>query len=136
MPQTTMNWLDRLLLEPRLLLLAQQDGPGAAPGFLQDVWLPFLMVGVLYYFMVLRPERQQRSRHSELIENLKKNDHVVTAGGLHGVVVNAQPGQPDILLRVDESNNTRIRVQRSSIARVVADGDKGDKTEKTGEGAP
>ncbi len=48
--------------------------------------------------------------------NLKKNDHVITIGGILGVVVNAQPGSDEVTLRVDE--NTRIRVLRSSISRV------------------
>lgn len=105
------------------ILLAQEQG-AAPPALLQNLWLPFVLVGLLYYFMVLRPERQQRAKHVELLNALKKNDHVVTAGGVHGVVVSAQPGQADVVLRVDDSNNTRIRVQRSSIARVVVDHDK------------
>ena len=56
-----------------------------------------------------------------MLDNLKKNDRVVTAGGIFGTVVAVQPDA--VVLRVDENANTRIRVQRSSISRVVTDGE-------------
>jgi preprotein translocase subunit YajC len=83
-------------------------------------WLPFIVIGVLFYMMLIRPERRKRAEMSALLENLKKNDHVVTIGGIYGVVVNAPKGSADITLRVDDGNNTKLRVLRSAVSRVVS----------------
>ena len=60
-----------------------------------------------------------------MLEALQKNDRVVTIGGIYGVVVNAAKGTEDVMIRVDESSNTKLRVLRSAISRVVRaeDGD-------------
>ena len=97
-----------------MILLGQDPAPGL------PIWVPFLIVGVLYYFMLFRPEKAQRDNHKKLLNNLKKNDHVVTAGGIHGVVVNPMPGEDEVVLRIDEGSNTRIHIQRSSISRVLS----------------
>ena len=95
---------------------------------LQQFLLPFAVVAFMYYFMVVRPEKTNRDQHKELLENLKKNDHVVTAGGIHGTVVNADQGSPKVVIRIDENTNTKLHVNRSSIARVVTDSDSSEST--------
>jgi preprotein translocase subunit YajC len=53
-----------------------------------------------------------------MLENLKKNDRVITVGGIYGVVVNVAKGSEDITIRVDDGNNTRLRVVRSAQPRT------------------
>ena len=96
------------------VLLAQNE---ASPfGLL----VPLVLVGICYYLIVFRPERKLRQNHAEMLQSLKKNDRVITTGGIHGLVVTANPGASDVVLRIDEGTNTKIRVQRSSIAKVNA----------------
>lgn len=104
------------------ILLAQAEGTGVGLPF----WVPLALVGLLYYFMIFRPEKSQKDDHLQLLNNLKKNDHVVTAGGIHAVVVNPQPGSPEVVLRIDENSNTKIHIQRSSISRVITDATKSE----------
>lgn len=85
------------------------------------------MLGVLFYMIVLAPERRQRKVHAELLKNLKKNDRVLTSGGIYGAVVNIQGD--DVTLRIDEGTNTRVRVARSFILRVLSD----EPAEKSGD---
>jgi preprotein translocase subunit YajC len=110
-------------------LIAQQEAPagGAAaePAGGSGIntilpLLPWIMIGVLFYLMMVRPERRKRAELDTMLKNLKKNDRVVTIGGIFGTVVQASEGAEDVTLRVDESNNTRIRVLRSSISRVLS----------------
>ena len=89
--------------------------------------MPIVMIGVLFYLLIVRPEKRKQSDVAKMQLGLKKNDHVVTAGGILGVVVNAQQGSNEVTVRVDD--NTRIRVLRSSILRVVS-GDKPAEEEK------
>lgn len=113
-------WLDALWLAP---VLAWQDGKGDGGGLANSTLfqvLPFLLIGVLFYFMLIAPERKKRKEMQVLLDNVKKNDQVVTIGGICGTVVNASPGSSVVTLRVDDGNNTRIRVLRSAIARVGA----------------
>jgi len=95
------------------LVLAAAEGPN-----IFSLLMPIVMIGVLFYLLIVRPEKRKQSDVAKMQANLKKNDHVVTAGGILGVVVNASQGANEVTLRVDD--NTRIRVLRSSILRVVS----------------
>ena len=118
-----------------ILLLAQvSEAKPAAP---VDPQAPSLMaflpaiVGamMLYYFLIIRPERRKQSTHRSQLDLLKKNDRVVTIGGIYGVVMNVQPDADEVTLKIDETTNTKIRVTMGSIARVVG-------SESTGEKSP
>lgn len=116
--------LDTLLFVDVLLpLLAQQNGKAADGGLTSSMWFqlaPFLLIGVLFYFMLIAPERRKRKEMEQLLANVKKNDQVITVGGICGTVVNASPGSAVVTIRVDDGNNTRLRVLRSAISRVGA----------------
>ncbi len=103
------------------VLLAQANG-ASAPGW--DMWIPF-------YLLLIRPERQKRAEVTKMLNNLKKNDRVVTAGGIIGVVVNVTPNSEEVTIRVDEGTNTRLRVLRSAISRVQSVEESDDKSVTT-----
>jgi preprotein translocase subunit YajC len=106
-----------------VLLLAQQGAaqPGdGGPGlFLTNPLTLIIVLGFMFYLLVLRPESRRRAEMQKLLQNIKKNDEVVTVGGIYGVVVNAPQDSEFIWLRLDESTNTRVKVLRSSISRVL-----------------
>lgn len=77
--------------------------------------------------MILRPERRKQAGHREQLKSLKKNDRVVTIGGIYGVVMNVQRDADEVTLKIDEANNTKIRVTLASIGRVVGDEPPADK---------
>ncbi len=98
------------------------------PNFLLDFpWIPFVIIGLMFYFLMIRPERKRRAEMATMLENLKKNDRVVTIGGIHGVVVNVAKGTEEVTIRVDEASNTKLRVLRSAISRVITEGESADK---------
>lgn len=115
------SWLNLFtsLGEPLLAQAKAADGDG---GLLQSIFaspiLPFALIGIVFYLMMMRPEQRKRKAQEELLSQLKKNDRVITIGGIAGTVVNAAPGSTFVTLRVDDSNNTRLRVLRSAISRV------------------
>lgn len=78
-----------------------------------------LMIGVLFYWMVLRPESKRRADQAKMHKELKKNDRVLTIGGIYGTVVNAGQDSDEITLKVDESSNTKLRVSRSAVQSVL-----------------
>jgi len=91
------------------LLEVTQGGP---PPFLSIV--PFVLMFLVFYFILIRPQRKQQSEHEATIKNLNKNDEVVTTGGIHGTVVGLK--EKSVLLRIAE--NVKVEVDRSAIARV------------------
>ena len=94
--------------------------------------LPLVLVLGVLYFLVFRPQRkkqqQQEKERQEMIGSLKKNDHVVTIGGLHGIVVAVS--DEEVSIKVDEKNDIRVRVTREAIAKVV--GREGEGADKEG----
>ena len=96
------------------LVLAQGGGGGGAD--LLSPLLPFVMIGVLFYFLLIRPERRKRAELSQMLDNLKKNDRVYTIGGIIGTVVNVN--KDEVTLRVDDKSDTRLRLRRSAISTV------------------
>ena len=80
---------------------------------------PMVAIFLLFYFIILRPQRRQEQARREQLAALKKNDRVVTVGGIHGTVTNVRPDEDEVTIRVDDVTNTKLRVSRASIARVV-----------------
>ena len=89
---------------------------GIPPIFL--ILLGFL---VLMFIMTSFSSRKEKRKRQELLDALKKNDRVVTIGGIIGTVVEVKPNE--ITLKVDESSNTRMRFSRTAIQNVVGDDD-------------
>ena len=83
--------------------------------------LPLLVIFYLFYLLFLRPQRREQAARQEMLKNMKKNDRVVTVGGIIGVVTNVDRDKNEVTLKVDESTNTKLRLTLGSIARVVGD---------------
>ena len=97
-------------------------GGGGADGTALLVnFLPFIAIGVLFYFLLIRPQRSEQARRLTMLGAVKKNDRVVTIGGIYGVVANVHREADEVTLKVDEATNTKLRVTLSSIGRVLGD---------------
>jgi len=105
------------------LLFAQEQQPDSPFSGFGGLLPPMIMIGLLFYFLIARPERKRKAEMADMLGQLKKNDRVVTVGGLFGVVVNVSKDAEDVTLRIDDSNNTRLRVLRSAISRVIVEGE-------------
>lgn len=89
---------------------------GAQPGGGGPTFLIFLMViGVVFYFMVLMPGNKERNERDDMRKNLKKNDRIVTIGGICGTVVNAPSDGDEVTIKLDENSPTRMRILRSAV---------------------
>ena len=89
------------------------------------------MLGVvaLYVLMSAKPQGKGSVNKTELLANLKKNDRVLTAGGILGTVVNHRSDAEYVTLRVDDSSGSRMQILASSIVRVVTDEDSDKKAD-------
>jgi len=103
-----------------LLALAQAAAPASVPSVgdqLAQMLPMFVLIVVIFYFVIYRPQKQQREKHQALISQLKKGDKVVTSGGIWGTVTNV--GKETVTLQVAE--NAKIKVARDHILRVRGD---------------
>ena len=77
----------------------------------------FLIFGVMY-FLLIRPQMKQQRELSQMQAKLKKNDEVITTGGIHGTIANIK--DRTITLRVDD--NVRLEVDKTAVTRLVKEG--------------
>jgi preprotein translocase subunit YajC len=111
-------------LVARGAFLAQAEGAAPQLTPLQQILSsPFLLLGglmALFYLVVLVPERRRKAEEATRLLAIKKNDRIVTIGGIHGVV--ASIGDADtITIRLDESGATRMKIDRRSVARILSE---------------
>ena len=85
------------------------------PLFLQEDWGQTLIL--IFYFLVIKPEKSKQSERKNRIANLKKNDQVITSGGIHGTVVNVKP--TTVVLRVDD--NVKLEIDKDAISTVKSE---------------
>lgn len=122
------------------LLLAQETAKtasgapaeAAASGGTGDFWMFLLMPLALVVFMmlVMRPQKDQKQRE-QMLNELKKNDRVVTVGGIIAKVAIVSPETKSVKLVLDEKSGSCMTVTMSSIARVLTGDEKGDLNEES-----
>jgi preprotein translocase subunit YajC len=102
------------------ILFAQNGGAPPPGGGLYQLLFMGLMIAAMFYFMLFRPNQKREQDRRSMLATLKKNDHVVTIGGIKGVVANVKADEDEVVLKIDEATGAKIRVVLSSIARVIA----------------
>lgn len=97
---------------------AQAAGAASAgPGFILQM-VPLLLIFVVFYFLLIRPQQKRMKEHRALIDAVKKNDMVVTAGGMIGKVTKVE----DAEVEIEVSPNVRVRVVKATLSDVRSAG--------------
>lgn len=123
-------------------VFAQNAGGGGAAGgnppppTLFSPWTMFFAASLfLFYALVLAPEKRRKAERDHQLAKLKKNDRVITSGGIHGTVVatsSSSADDDDLVVTIKVDSNTRLKINRSAISVVVAEESSGD-NESSGE---
>ena len=100
-------------------LIGQEPAPAAPAPLFSGYTMFFAATVFLFYSLVLAPERRKRAEAEHLRTSLKKNDRVVTAGGIHGTIAAIDDDHDLVTVKVD--GNTRLKINRSAIASVIED---------------
>lgn len=74
--------------------------------------MPVILIFIIFYFLLIRPQKKTQDEHKKMVAGLKKNDEVITAGGIHGTIVNVK--DHTVTLKVDD--NVKVEVQKNSIS--------------------
>lgn len=75
---------------------------------------PLVLIFVIFYFMLIRPQKTKEKEHTQMLKGLNKNDEVVTSSGIHGTVVNVK--EKTIVLRIDD--NVKVEMEKNCVAYV------------------
>ena len=100
-----------------------QTDPNQAPppqGKKPNSQFTFILLGlmfVIFYFMIFRGPKKKQQQQKKMIQSLEKNARVQTIGGILGTVI--EVGENELTLKIDETNNTKIKVLPSAISRVI-----------------
>ena len=95
---------------------AAPGAPGAGGGLLS--FLPLILLFVIFYFLLIRPQTKRAKEHKTMVEALAKGDEVITGGGLAGKIT--QLG--DTLLTVEIAKGVEVKVQRNAVQAVLPKG--------------
>jgi preprotein translocase subunit YajC len=100
-----------------LALLQAAPAAGNPTGSMLTTIIPFGLVFVIFYFLIIRPQNKKQKETQKMIEAVKKGDKVITAGGVHAVVYSVDDKEKTVILKVDD--NTKMKFSKSAIASVV-----------------
>lgn len=75
---------------------------------------PLVLIFLVFYVILIRPQQKQQKEFKKMLESLKKNDQIVTIGGVYGTIVNVK--EKTLIVRVDE--NTREEIDKTAVARI------------------
>jgi preprotein translocase subunit YajC len=98
------------------ILPAFQEGAGAQAPNPLIAFMPFILIILVFYLLILRPQSKRQKEHTAMVKALQKGDRVVTAGGFHGVVQGVNDEEDTCLLEI--ADRVRVTVGRSSISHV------------------
>ncbi|HZB38983.1 MAG TPA: preprotein translocase subunit YajC, partial [Beijerinckiaceae bacterium] len=91
---------------------AQAAGTGGSGDIILQL-VPFLLIFVIMWFLIIRPQQRRVKEHAEMVKNVRRGDTVVTTGGIVGKVTKAVDGED---LEVEIAQGTRVRIVRGMIA--------------------
>lgn len=112
-----------------LLALLAQAPPTTQPtgleAFLKSPFPVLILVLVVFWWIMARGRNKERQRYEDMLKGLKKNDRVVTVGGIIGTIVDVR--DDEVVLKVDEASNTKVRFTRNAIKGLLGDAAVDDK---------
>lgn len=89
---------------------AAGQGAGGFTGF-----IPLILMFVIFYFLLIRPQQKKTKQHREMVANLNKGDRIITSGGIHGRIT----GLDESTLTVEISDRVRVKVARGNVGAKI-----------------
>ena len=105
--------LDSLLISTAW---AQTDGAASHPSLIEQLF-PFIIIFMIFFFLVIRPQQRRSQTHKGFLANMKRGDSVLTTGGILGTI----EGLTDQFVILQIADNVKIRVLKTQIASGVTD---------------
>ena len=94
--------------------------PGGIGGFLGSIYFPLIAFFAITYFLLIRPRQKEQKKHQEMLTSVKKGDHILTTGGIYGLVENVKEKEGILIVKI--ADKVKIEVARSAVASRVERG--------------
>ncbi len=107
------------LIDMAYALAGPPGGNGGEPqgiGGMASSFLPLILIFVIFYFLLIRPQSKKAKEHKQMLENLKKGDKIITTGGIHGIIEDIDANT--VTLKIGIKDDLRIKVSRNYIAGI------------------
>ncbi|PIQ88393.1 MAG: preprotein translocase subunit YajC [Candidatus Omnitrophica bacterium CG11_big_fil_rev_8_21_14_0_20_42_13] len=88
--------------------------PQAMPHPLLQI-VPVIIICFIFYFLIIKPQKAKSKEHEKTLTNLKKNDQIVTVGGIHATVINVK--EKTLVIRIDD--NVKIEIDKNAVGRLL-----------------
>jgi preprotein translocase subunit YajC len=98
-----------------LLTFSEQAPAGAGQGSFITALVPFILVFVIFYLLIIMPSRKKQKKHQEMVGQLKAGDKIVTSGGIYGTVM----GTKEDRIEVKISSNVKIDITKNAVAAII-----------------
>lgn len=95
------------------------DGQVEGAGGLFGAMVPLILIFVIFYFLLILPQRKRQKEHEQMIKNLKKGDKIITNGGIYGTVTRVKKNY----VEVEVANQVILKIQRSAISQLRRGGE-------------
>ena len=100
-------------------LALQAGGAQAARPNMLGALLPFVLVFVIFYLLIIMPQRKKQKKHLELVENLKPGDRIITTAGIFGTVMGVQKDRIELKIAA----NTMVKITKSAVGVILGASD-------------
>lgn len=101
-------------------LAGQAGGAQVARPNMLGALLPFVLVFVIFYLLIIMPQRKKQKKHLELVDNLKPGDKIITTAGIFGTVMGVQKD----LIELKIASNTNIKITKSAVGVIRGPNDR------------
>ena len=91
-------------------------GPAQPGGSFLTAIIPFVLVFVIFYLLIIMPSRKKQKKHQEMVEQLKPGDKIITTGGIHGSVMGVQSDKIEVKIAA----NVKVNVTKNAIAVITS----------------
>jgi len=99
-----------------LFNLLQQSQPSPRGGSFISVLIPFILVFVIFYLLIIMPSRKRQKKHQQMVEELKPGDKVVTSGGIYGTVMGVQKDRIELKIAA----NVKIDITKNAVGAIIS----------------
>jgi len=113
------------MLKDFVYAMGTNQGAEQAQGGGFSIFIPLILMFLIFYFLLIRPQQKKVKQHKEMLASLRKGDRVVTAGGIHGTITSIS----DNTVTLEIAPKVKIKVQKGSISYVVRRGDQQESEE-------
>ncbi len=104
-----------LMIPASAWAMSAPGGEGEGKGGGLTLFMPMILVFLIFYFLLIRPQAKQQKRHQAMLKEIKRGDEVVTASGIHGKIISVT----DDTVSVEIAENVRIKMEKKQVGQVI-----------------